>query len=183
MRVPGARLHLIAHSVGARLIVEGLLESKTVAAASMRLLQQIMSDKALSSKYDGSLDGEYRGVISEEKVDGPILVTFSRQDQAAVTAYPLAARLSGRGVGAATEGNDPYACMAGYGARFTPEAVEIAPEVSTGAYSFLPSRIYNLNGDKVIDSHTDVANPAVVCAVAAAIIGTLNRPGPDHKHA
>lgn len=41
------------------------------------------------------LPGGYRAAISAARVDGPIVATFSRHDQACSQAYPLGSRVAG----------------------------------------------------------------------------------------
>ncbi len=57
------------------------------------------------------------------KVNGPILITHTKNDKAVGIAYPLASRINGVKTAALGDENDPYGGIGRNGAQKTPEAV------------------------------------------------------------
>ncbi|MBM3728496.1 MAG: hypothetical protein FJW40_24105 [Acidobacteria bacterium] len=170
--VPQRRFHYAGHSFGARLVT-GLVDGpRQVRASTLSLLQGAFSHNAFSGNLGKGKQGKYRAVIEKKKVTGPILVTHSVQDSAVSMAYPLASRLQGEDAAGFT-GFDPagrWGGMGGNGAQNTAEADFLTLLPAGGAYQFKTGRIHNLNGDKVITGHGDIARPETGHAIVQAIL-------------
>ena len=88
----GKRVHLVGHSFGGRLMtaataaVEGKISNLTV-------LEGAFSHNALSIDPDGPINGAFKSVIDNAKVDGRITTAHSDQDAPLWIAYPLASRV------------------------------------------------------------------------------------------
>jgi hypothetical protein len=87
-----ARLHLIGHSFGARLLLSALASQKPARPAqSMLLLQAAVNRWCFASDVAGTgRAGGYVPVLN--RVERPILATFSAHDEALTKAFPLAMR-------------------------------------------------------------------------------------------
>lgn len=94
---PEARVHLVGHSFGARLVsfaLRGLPEGvRTV--KSVTLLQGAFSHYAFAARlpHDTQASGVLHG--QQKRVDGPLVCCHSRHDSALGTIYPLASRMAG----------------------------------------------------------------------------------------
>jgi len=181
---PGARIHLLGHSFGARLVSFSLagLPPKAVGAASpvksLVLLQGAFSHFAFAHAlpHDTKRGGALKGMAN--RVDGPILVTHSRKDSAIGSAYPKASFLS-RDDAAAAGANVPrWGAMGSAGAQAV-DATELRFGDVGDSYSFARGRFFNLDGNTVIvnggppsGAHSDIVHDkiawAVVCGAGAA---------------
>jgi hypothetical protein len=172
--LPQLKVHLIGHSFGGRLVtaVADALGPQ-VKINSLTLLQAAYSHNGLAARFDGEHDGFFRQVIAEHKVDGPILITHTKNDSAVGIAYPLASRIS-RDVSAHLgDANDPYGGMGRNGAQCTPEADREGVLRAAGSpYIFQPGTIYNLNADQFIQDHSDICKEEVAHAVLSAVAHT-----------
>jgi pimeloyl-ACP methyl ester carboxylesterase len=87
----GKRVHLVGHSFGGRLMtaataaVDGKISNLTV-------LEGAFSHNALSIDPDGPINGAFKSVIDNAKVDGRITTAHSDHDKSLWIAYPLASR-------------------------------------------------------------------------------------------
>jgi hypothetical protein len=138
----------------------------------MTLLQAAFSHNGFAKNYfGGNKDGFFRSVVTGRRITGPILVTFTRNDKAVGTAYPIASRLNGESGAALGDATDRYGGIGRNGALFTPESIGamLWPNGGAAAYAFKPGRVYNLNSDKFISNHGDVAGPQVAHAILAAV--------------
>lgn len=168
---PALRLHMIGHSFGGRLVTAATAGDKnsTLQVDSLILLQAAFSHYSFSEKYDGNANGFFRSVIKDHKVKGATIITHTHNDSAVGLAYAIASRIArqvAEGIGDAT---DKYGGMGGNGAQLTPEAnnnFHLAKEIS---YNFEKGKLYNLNSDGVITSHSDICKDEVARAVAAAV--------------
>ena len=180
--LPQIKFHLIGHSFGGRLVtaVADTLGPQ-VKIDSLTLLQAAYSHNGLAAKFDDEHDGFFRKVVSERKVDGPILITHTKNDKAVGIAYPLASRISrDRAASLFGDANDPYGGMGRNGAQFTPEVgEELMLRVAGGRYVFQFGSIYNLNADQFIQDHSDICKEEVAHAVlsAVAITGSVTLAG------
>jgi len=165
---PEARIHLVGHSFGGR-AVTAAVDATAAPVASLTLLQAAFSHFGLARNWDGAgTDGLFARV--PEKVKGPIVVTFTRNDTAVGLAYAIASRLA-RQIGAAIgDENDPYGGIGRNGARKTPASLPAATlrEVG-GAYAFEPGRVSSLNADAFISTHSDVTGRQVAYAILTAV--------------
>ena len=172
------KVHLIGHSFGGRLVTAAALALVDVPAAhvdSMSLLQAAYSHNGLGTHFDGNLDGFFRSVVKPAAVvNGPTIITHSRQDSAVGVAYPIASRLSNNDSSGLGDSKDRFGGMGRNGAQFTPEATfdQLLAATDPAAYDFKSGHIHNLNGDTLITGHGDVTSPHVARAVATAVAAT-----------
>ncbi|WOX25303.1 alpha/beta hydrolase [Streptomyces solicathayae] len=93
---PALRVHLVGHSMGARLVSFALrgLPSGTRNVKSVTLLQGAFSHYAFASSlpHDRDASGALRDM--QRRVDGPVVACYSRHDSALGVIYPLASRLA-----------------------------------------------------------------------------------------
>jgi hypothetical protein len=171
-RLPALKIHLVGHSFGGRLLTSTADNvGPDVKPSSLILLQAAYSHNGLASKYDGTNDGFFRQVVAANKVAGPILITYTKNDLGNGIAYPIGARLSGDVASALGDANDPYGGMGRNGAQHTPEvdpAAAFVEKVGT-PYQFTSGRVYNLNGDEFIKGHSDIAKDEVAFALLSGI--------------
>ena len=172
---PRVRIHIVSHSLGARLAAHALiaLSDRTQPAASniksATFVQATLPHHVFSPAIPSH--PERGGVLKDagRLVHGPIVVTYSRRDSAASTAYLTAMALSGDD-DAPGEKASERAALGFDGARAV-DAIESRLERVGGAYAFAPGRIYNIDASEVIAAHEDVARPEiawlVLCAASA----------------
>lgn len=153
-----ARIHLVGHSFGARVITAAAAVA-TRPVASMTLLQAAFSQNAFSPA------GAFRNIITGHKCEGPILITHSANDGALGVYYPIASRILRQNASSLLEG---YGALGRNGAQRTQEASfgELLPEGAP--YSFSPGRIFNLRADAIIQAHADIVKPETAWALIAA---------------
>ncbi|MFD7441109.1 serine-threonine protein kinase [Streptomyces sp. NPDC059909] len=94
---PGLRVHLVGHSMGARLIAFALrgLPDGARPVKSVTLLQGAFSHYAFapSLPHEKGRSGVLRDM--QARVDGPVVACYSRHDSALGVIYPLASRMAG----------------------------------------------------------------------------------------
>jgi hypothetical protein len=171
---PDLPMHLAGHSFGGRLVTAaaGTFPTRDT-RVSLVLLQAAFSHNGLAEDFDGKRDGAFRTVLSDRRVNGPVVITHTKNDQAVGVAYPLASRIA-RDKSAALGGqDDPYGGMGRNGAQHTPELDKseiVLREAGAGVgYAFKPGKVFNLLADKTISSHGDVRNPSVATALRDVI--------------
>ena len=144
--------------------------SCAVRTASLVLLQAAYSHNGLAQTFDGKgKNGFFQAVLSKTKVTGPILITHSKHDRAVGLAYPLASRLNGDDAAGIGDANDPFGGMGANGAQHVDKA-DIQLLAAGGAYDFKTGkRVFNLNGDAIIQNHGDVARSETAHALASAM--------------
>lgn len=112
-----ARLHLIGHSFGARVLLSALtIQRSERRARSLLLLQPAVNRWCFADDVVGrGVPGGYRPVL--DKVEKPILTTFTRHDLPLHEAFHLAVR--GHSLGepeiAAVGDTERYGALGGYG--------------------------------------------------------------------
>jgi hypothetical protein len=169
---PLVKLHLVGHSFGARLLtaaVAGPDAQASLKVDTLTLLQAAFSHYSLAEKYDGKRNGFFRRVVTDKKVNGPILISFSQHDKAVGLAYAIASRIANQVAAAIGGPTDIYGGMGRNGAQKTPEAVNGNKLESSNRYDFQKGRIYNLNGDSCITGHSDICHHEIARALLAAI--------------
>ncbi|MDE3195220.1 MAG: alpha/beta hydrolase [Acidobacteriota bacterium] len=162
------RYHLIGHSFGARLVTAAADAPNRLRVDSLILLQAAYSQNGLATNFDGKgANGYFCKILTEQKIDGPILITHTRNDKAVGLAYPLASRLNGCDSAHFGDANDLFGGMGANGAQHV-EAIELRLQ-SQGPYKFEKGKIYNLNGDAIIASHGDVARPETAALLTSLL--------------
>jgi len=163
------RLHLIGHSFGGRAITAAALAT-SAPVSSMSLLQAAYSHYGMAQGWDGA---EKNGVFWKvpKKIDGPVIITFTRNDKAVGLAYPVASRIArqiGAGLG---DADDKYGGIGRNGALKTPAALATVPLQPVGGhYAFQQGKVSSLNSDAFVKSHGDVTGKEVAYAVLSAVM-------------
>jgi pimeloyl-ACP methyl ester carboxylesterase len=171
---PDLKLHLIGHSFGGRLVtaaVDGPANQEAVKVDSMTLLQAAFSHTGFAKKFDGTKDGLFRRVITEHRVEGPILITYTN-DTAVGLAYPIASRIAGQIASGLGDKNDQFGGIGRNGAQKTPEASDGRLFAVGADYEFKAGQVYNLSADEFIENHSDIVKPAIAYAVLSAVATT-----------
>jgi len=172
---PSLKIHLIGHSFGGRLVTaaaDGAANQPPVKPNSMTLLQAAFSHNGFAEKFDQSHDGFFRKVITEHKVSGPIVITYTKNDNAVGLMYPLASLIAGQNASKIGDANDPYGGIGRNGAQKTPEAVNGILGSVGSSYQFQTGKLYNLNSDTCITGHSDIAKNDVAYALLTAVAMT-----------
>jgi hypothetical protein len=171
----GLKLHLIGHSFGGRLVTAAVFgpdNQQPLKVNSMTLLQAAFSHNGFAPKFDGSHDGFFCKVVSENRVAGPIVITCTQNDKAVGLAYPLASLISGQNASGVGDKNDPFGGVGRNGAQKTPEASDGTLLHIGGSYQFEPGKLHNLNSDEIIKGHSDICHNEVAYAILNAIATT-----------
>jgi hypothetical protein len=174
-KFPSLKIHLIGHSFGGRLVtaaVDGPANQPPVKPNSMSLLQAAFSHNGFAEKFDQTHDGFFRKVVTENKVSGPIVITYSKNDTAVGLLYPLASLIAGQNASKIGDANDPYGGMGRNGAQKTPEAINGTLGAAGSVYQFKTGKLYNLNADACIMDHSDIAKSEVAYALLTAVATT-----------
>ena len=168
------RLHLAGHSFGARLLTAAAMAvSEQTALASLSLLQGAFSHHGFAENLTGNPEhprrGAFRKVVEARKVQGPIIITHTRNDRAVGLAYPIAARLSRDDAAALGDADSRFGGMGSNGAVRTNEAkfLQLGPDGTR--YAFQSNPVYNLQADAFVSNHSDVTGPEVATALLAAM--------------
>lgn len=165
---PDLRVHLVGHSFGGRLVTAAA-GATAAPVQSLVLLQAAFSHNGFAEDFDGTRDGAFRGVVTDEKVRGPVLITHTAADRAVGYAYPIASRLAGQDAAGLGGPDDRFGGIGRNGAQHTPEAVRERLELAGHPYTFRPGVVHNLLADGHIANHSDVHGPEVAAALAAAV--------------
>jgi hypothetical protein len=170
-RVTGVRIHLIGHSLGARLVTaccKALAEQNAKPIASLSLLE------AAFSHFGFSPEGYFRNVIESRIVRGPMISTFSRLDLVVGKAYAVVSRLAHDNLTAIGDATDPYGGIGHNGAQRTVESKTIALQQAPQPYAFESGIVTCLDGSAgLITGHDDVTNLNVTWAIASAIASAI----------
>lgn len=161
------RIHLVGHSFGGRLVSAAADSSSTDKIKSMTLLQTAFSHNGFSK----SMGGFFREVVNKKRVDGPILVTHTKNDKAVGLAYPLASRISGDKTAAFGDENDVFGGIGRNGAQRMENGETIVGKLlAAGAnYQFQTGKFFNLEASDFIKDHSDVTGKQIAHAVRKAV--------------
>jgi hypothetical protein len=161
---PDLPIHLVGHSFGGRLVTAAASTLPPGAQhVTLMLLQAAFSHNGLAEKFDGKNDGAFCTVLRDRRISGPLLITHTKRDTAVGIAYPLASRIARDGAAAFGDENDPYGGIGRNGAQRTKAEAQVLQALGA-EYQFKPGVVYNLNADKFISNHGDVAGPQVAYA-------------------
>jgi pimeloyl-ACP methyl ester carboxylesterase len=161
------RIHLVGHSFGGRLVTAAAASSTTDRIKSMVLLQAAFSHNGFSR----NMNGFFRKVVDDRRVDGPIIITHTKNDRAVGVAYPIASRLAGQKAAALGDENDVFGGIGRNGAqKLEPgETVKAALLDVDGDYALSAGKLFNLEASAFIKDHGDVRGRQVAYAILGAI--------------
>lgn len=169
---PAVRVHVIGHSYGARVVLNAVSRPDGGELAgtvrSMLLLQPAVNHLCFAERLESGRPGGYRAAL--EKVEKPILTTFSHHDVPLHDTFHLSLR-RGKDIGdigiAADEPPSIYAALGGYGPRGLTEWAEVAIKKPGEPYDLRPDgpRVLALNGAGTILGHSEVVNEATAWAL------------------
>ncbi len=162
------RIHLVGHSFGGRVVAAAAANSTTNKIKSMTLLQAAFSHNGFSRTEKGF----FRTVADKKRVDGPILITHTKNDKAVGVAYPLASRLKGDKSAALGDANDPFGGIGRNGAQKMDQGEAIAGQLLAvnSVYTFQPHTFFNLEASSFIKGHGDVRGKEVAYALRRLIV-------------
>jgi hypothetical protein len=160
-----ARIHMIGHSYGGKVVLSALCAPKNLTrnVHSLLLLQAAVSHLCFADQIPvrgGS--GGYRGAL--KRVERPIFTTFSRKDIPLTKMFHLAVvRPSDLGEMRIAAAGDPpnwFAALGGFGPRRAGEKL-VDMRLPPSSYDLDAStQIYGLRGDTTISGHGDISNPS-----------------------
>lgn len=171
-----ARIHLIGHSFGGRVVTAAAANSTTNKLYSMALLQAAFSHNGFSQKRGGF----FRSVVKNKRVVGPILITHTKNDKAVGMAYPAASRIGRDNASGFGDADDEFGGLGSNGAQQMEEGEvfgdikELLP--SGQPYQWQRGKVHNLESSKFIidpkggDAHGWVFVPQVAWAISRAIV-------------
>lgn len=176
------RIHLIGHSFGARLVAYALtgLPNHFVGPASpvksLTLIQGAFSHFAFAAPMP--IDQNRSGALAgfRDRVNGPLLATFTAADRAVGWWYPTASFLSREDNQGAEDVAYRWGAMGHDGYQQLPKVTTL-PLAATGtSYDFDPGTFYALDSNAVIKenqsnfsgAHSDIRHAEVLWAVASA---------------
>ena len=169
------KLHLVGHSFGGRLVTAAALGQPggiSLKLHSLVLLQAAFSHNGFA-KAGGELknDGFFRSVLTGSLINGPILITYTKNDQAVGLAYPIASRLANQVSSALGDENDLYGGIGRNGAIKTPESVPSKLLPTNSNYpEFISGKVYNLLADDFVKDHGNVTGQEISYVFLKAII-------------
>jgi hypothetical protein len=163
-----ARIHLIGHSYGAKVVLSALCSPDRLPDGrkvhSVLLLQPAVSHLCFAASLP--MTGKPGGYLQAlDRGEQPILSTFSSHDFPLTKVFHLAlVRPSDLGeIKIAAETGEPpsvFAALGGFGPRHAGEKLIDIQDVKQ-PYRLDPAvRIYGLRADRTISSHGDVSNPS-----------------------
>ncbi|PXW99144.1 serine/threonine protein kinase [Mycolicibacterium moriokaense] len=176
------RIHLMGHSFGARLVaysLAGLGANQTgdqSPVKSLTLIQGAFSHFTFASPlvFDPSRSGGLAGCLN--RVDGPLLATFSAADRAVGWWYPAASMLAGQDAESAEDLVYRWGAMGHDGYQQNPAASTVVLSAPGEPYDFTRAGFYDLDANAVIcanqspfsGAHSDIRHPEVLWAVTSA---------------
>ena len=176
------RVHLMGHSFGARLVsfaLTGLPASAAGAASpvkSLTLIQGAFSHFSFArpTPCRAVPAGALAGVL--DRVDGPLLSTFTAADRAVGWWYPAASMLAHQDAQSLSDLDYQWGGMGHDGFQMSPAGATVPLQPQGHDYGFAVGRCYLLDANKVIchnqsafsGAHSDIQHPEVVWAVRSA---------------
>src|SRR4029453_10023509 len=172
---PELRVHLAENSFGARLVafslagLPGGMRGAASPVKSLLLIQGAFSHFTFSPQKHGALQA------LADRVDGPLLSTFSVPARAVGLWSPNASRLARQDNQALDDFNFRWGGL-GHDGYQQDGAVDRTLQAEGAAYAFEKGRFYRLNGNNVInkslsafsEAHSDIRHPEVAWAAVSA---------------
>ncbi len=163
---PQARLHLVGHSFGCRALLAAICaDPPPRPVTSLLLLQAAINHLCFAIDPAGNgRPGGFRPAL--ERVEEPILATFSKNDQSLTRFFQLALRRAGDlgEMEFVPRGLSPFAALGGYGPGGCGDECELISVHPVGQRYDLGAgrrRLFGVDGTAAISSHSDVSNPAM----------------------
>ena len=159
----GARVHLLGHSYGCKVVMAAVSKPATLTrnVESALLLQPAVSHYAFAPKVpERNLPGGFH--VALKRVNRPIVATFSRQDSALHQFFHMAVRRhDDLGELQAADGTVPkYGALGGFGPQAS-NATVVKIAAAGGDYDLSGSaRIIGVDGTGIIKGHGDISQPA-----------------------
>lgn len=163
------RVHLVGHSFGGRVVTAAAAGSQTKKLRTLMLLQAAFSHNGFSPTWPGF----FQSVGADHRVDGPVLITYTKNDNAVGLAYPLASRINGDNAAAFGDENDQFGGIGRNGAQQmrAQDVVKAKLLAANGDYGALqPGKFYNLEATEFISGHGEVHGREVAWALSRAIV-------------
>jgi hypothetical protein len=176
------RIHLMGHSFGARLVSFALTGLPATAAGgaspvkSLTLIQGAFSHFSFArpTPCRAVPAGALAGVL--DRVDGPLLSTFTAADRAVGWWYPAASMLAHQDAQSLSDLDYQWGGMGHDGFQQSPAGVTVPLQAQGHDYGFAAGRCYLLDANKIIcksqsafsGAHSDIQHPEVVWAVRSA---------------
>jgi hypothetical protein len=157
-----ARVHLIGHSYGAKVVLSALCAGASLPRKvhSVLLLQPAVSHLCFADKVpDSGKPGGYRGAL--ERVVRPIFATFSKHDFPLTRLFHFALRRSGDLGEEQIAGDEPpsaFAALGGFGPRRAGEKLIDILDVPGSYVLDDGTRLYGIRGTRTISGHGDISN-------------------------
>jgi len=186
----GTRFHLMGHSFGC-IVVSSMLGGPGGKAPLPRPVSSVSLVQGAFSLWGYSPDiprrrgtpGYFAQTLLMGKVAGPLITTQSKFDTAVGKFYPIGSGLLGQvAYDLEEDGLPTFGGVGSFGVRGLPGggSVQTGMLAASGAYSFEPGKVYNLNsnefichGDGASGAHSDISGPEVAHAIwQAAIAGS-----------
>ncbi|MGW1251934.1 serine-threonine protein kinase [Streptomyces sp. NPDC002535] len=172
---PRVRVHLVGHSMGARLVAYALkgLPSGTRPVASVTLLQGAFSHYAFAARlpHDPGRAGALRDL--QNRVRGPVVACYSRHDTALGVFYPLASRLAGdsasltRAAGLLGSDDPRWAAIGHDGVQAVP-GTAVRPLAAVLRDGVPASGCVSVDTADVVRSHSDICRAELARVVVSA---------------
>lgn len=171
---PAIKVHLVGHSLGGRLMAgccKSLTNAPMVQPHTTTLLEAAFSHYGFSPNNGRGKVGFFRRVITTGVVKGPLLATFSAQDNVVGLVYATASRLAGDNVEAIGDANDQFGGIGRNGSQMTPESTfETLHDAGKPYAPFALGKVVNLDGSGGrIKDHGDITNLDVTYAFATSV--------------
>jgi hypothetical protein len=163
---PAPLVHCVGHSYGAKVVLTAICAPRSgpTSVRSALLLQPAVSALCFAADAGGTgRPGGFRAAL--ERVQLPILTTFSARDVALTRLYQWAMR-RGRDVGEpeiAAAGPPRYAALGGFGPGGLGAAADVIEVHDPGTPYRLspgPLMVHGIRATRTISSHGDVSNPS-----------------------
>jgi pimeloyl-ACP methyl ester carboxylesterase len=175
-------VHLTGHSFGARLVsyaLTGLPDTAVGAASpvkSLTLVQGAFSHFAFAdpTPCKAVKAGALAGML--DRVDGPLVATFSSADRAVGWWYPTASMLAHQNAESVNDLTYQWGGMGHDGFQQSPAADTLELKAAEEQYQFQPGSLYLLDANKIIcadqspvsGAHSDIVHPEVAWAMLSA---------------
>jgi hypothetical protein len=178
-RLPNARIHLIGHSFGVKVVLSAIASVDRPLprpAETLVLLQGAVSHEALADTVSGAnVPGRFAQARNPARVRGVVAATFTSNDRPLNRYYPLGARLAGHvGELESLEAArvSKYSALGGIGMHSGGAPIGQYAKLNDAGrpYTFGQERLWNLDGTpgNRIPDHSGVRTPAVAWLIWSA---------------